>query len=278
MTAQIIDGRKIAGEILEKVKLEVGQLPFQPVFCDILVGDDPASTQYVKMKARAAERVGIKFREANFPSGISTEKLVEEIKKISAEKNMCGLIVQLPLPGAMDKQTVLDAIDPSIDVDSTGTVNTNLFYEGKAYVEFPTAAAVMALLKNTGEDLKTKNIAVLGFGQLVGRPVSFLLEQKGCKVNLIRSKTPNPEELIRAADVIISAVGKPKLITGSKIKSGAIIIDAGTAESDGGITGDVDFDSVKNIASFVSPVPGGVGPVTVAMLLSNVLKVARAKN
>jgi methylenetetrahydrofolate dehydrogenase (NADP+)/methenyltetrahydrofolate cyclohydrolase len=150
-----------------------------------------------------------------------------------------------------------------------------LFYSGKAYVKFPTAAAVLELLENTGEDLANKNIVVIGFGQLVGRPVSFLLEQKGYKVNVITSKTENAEEIIKAADVIVSAVGKPKLVTGEKIKQGVIIIDAGTTESEGGIAGDVDFETVKDIASFISPVPGGVGPVTVAKLLYNVLLVAK---
>ncbi len=273
----VIDGKKIADEILEGVKSEVAKLSFQPVFCDVLVGEDAASAQYVKMKGRRAEKLGIKFRQADFPSSITTQDLISEIKNIGAEPNMCGLIVQLPLPANLDKQKVLDAIDPKIDVDSTGKVNTDLFYQGRAYVEFPTAAAVMELLDSTREDLKNKNITVIGFGQLVGRPVGFLLKQRGYKVNIVRSKTQNADELIKNADVIVSAVGKPKFITSHKIKSGAIVIDAGTAESDGGIVGDVDFETVKNVASFISPVPGGVGPVTVAKLLSNVLKVAKMK-
>jgi methylenetetrahydrofolate dehydrogenase (NADP+)/methenyltetrahydrofolate cyclohydrolase len=135
----------------------------------------------------------------------------------------------------------------------------------------------MEMLKFAGQNLTEKNILVMGYGQLVGRPVSYLLEKMGCRVTVARSKTENVEELLKSADVVVSAVGKPKLITGDKIKSGAIVIDAGTAESEGGIVGDVDFESVKNFASFISPVPGGVGPVTVAMLLLNVLKVAKIK-
>jgi methylenetetrahydrofolate dehydrogenase (NADP+)/methenyltetrahydrofolate cyclohydrolase len=271
----LIDGKKIAAEILENVKLEVAKLPFKPVFCDCLVGEDPASKQYVGMKQKAAERMGFKFRPANYPSDISTEQLIAEIKKISQEPNMCGLIVQLPLPATIDKQAVLDAIDPKIDVDCTGEVNTNLFYQGKAYVEFPTAAAVMELLDSTKADFTNKKCLVVGFGQLVGRPVSFLLEQRGLTVDVARSNTENILELMRQADIIVSAVGKSKLITGGKIKSGCIIIDAGTSESNGGIVGDVDLESVKDIAGIVSPVPGGVGPVTVAKLLFNVLKVAK---
>jgi methylenetetrahydrofolate dehydrogenase (NADP+)/methenyltetrahydrofolate cyclohydrolase len=271
----ILDGRKIAQSILEQVKSEVAKLPFQPVFCDVLVGDDPASKQYVGMKGRTAEKVGMKFRSANYPASITTAGLIAEIKKISQEPNMCGLIVQLPLPLSIDKQAVLDAIDPKIDVDCTGRINTELFYRGKAYVEFPTAAAVMEILEETKANLKQKNCLVIGYGQLVGKPVSFLLEQRDLKVDVARSKTENILELLKQADVIVSAVGKAKLVTGDKIKPGCIIIDAGTSESDGGIVGDVDFESVKAVAGFVSPVPGGVGPVTVAKLLSNVLKVAK---
>jgi methylenetetrahydrofolate dehydrogenase (NADP+)/methenyltetrahydrofolate cyclohydrolase len=271
----LIDGRKIAKEILSEIKLEVNKLSFRPVFCDVLVGSDPASKQYVGMKARAAEQVGFKFRPANYPSDITTHELITEIKKISREPHMCGLIVQLPLPLAIDKQAVLDAIEPKIDVDCTGKINTDLFYAGKAYVKFPTAAAVMELLDSAKTDLKNKSCLVVGFGQLVGRPVSFLLEQRGLQVNVARSKTENILELMKQADVIVSATGKPKLITGEKIKPGSIIIDAGTSESDGGIVGDVDLASVRDVAAFVSPVPGGVGPVTVAKLLSNVLKVAK---
>lgn len=271
----LLDGKQIAQSILDDIKVQVAQLPFQPVFCDVLVGEDPASAQYVKMKARAAERVGIKFRSADYPATITTEQLVSEIKNIGQEPNICGLIVQLPLPPSLDKQAVLDAIEPSIDVDATGKVNTDLFYAGKAYVEFPTAAAVMAILDTAITDYHGKKFLVIGFGQLVGKPVSFLLEQRGATVDIARSKTENILELMKNADVIVSAVGKPKLVSGDKIKSGAIVVDAGTSESDGGIVGDVDFESVKNIASAVSPVPGGVGPVTVAMLLQNVLKVAK---
>lgn len=317
----ILDGKSIAQKILNNVKIQVAQLPFQPVFCDVLVGEDPASAQYVRMKAKAAEAAGLKFRQANFPGNISTVNLISEIKKIDQEPNLCGLIIQLPLPAGLDRQAVLDAIDPKIDVDATGQVNTDLFYAGKAYLEFPTAAAIMAILdsataspsgvipsgqglseaknlltsdfdqvlngpsthslRSFGRDDKVyKNLKflVIGQGQLVGRPVSFLLKQRGYEVSIADEFTGNTAELLKSADVIITATGRHKLITGEKIKSGVIIIDAGTSESKGGIVGDVDFESVKNVASAVSPVPGGVGPVTVAMLLQNVLKVAKSKN
>ncbi len=271
----IIDGKKIAEDILNEIKSEVEKLKFQPIFCDILVGDDPSSVQYVKMKAKTAERVGMKFLNANYPATISTEDLILEVKKLNAVPNLCGLIMQLPLPESISKQEVLDAIDPRIDVDCTGKVNTDLFYKGRAYMRYPTALAVMEALDSLEINFERKKFLVVGYGQLVGKPVNYLLEKRRLMVDVARSKTPDIFDLMKKADVIISAVGKPNLITGDKIKPGVVVIDAGTSEADGGVVGDVQFDSIKDIASFISPVPGGVGPVTVAKLLSNVLKVAK---
>ena len=274
----IIDGKKIAAEILYEIKQQVAVLPFVPVFCDILVGSDPASAQYVKMKAEAAEKIGMKFLNANFPASITTEQLEAEIKKINLTPFLCGLIIQLPLPEHINKTLVLNAIDPKIDVDCTGEINTQLFYSGKAYLEYPTARAVMKILDGCGIDLKTKQSLIIGFGQLAGRPVSFFFEQRGWPHAVARSKTENIAKLLKEADVIISAVGKPNLITGEKIKPGSIIIDAGTSEDGaGGVVGDVDFASVSKTASLVSPVPGGVGPITVACLLENVYNAAKSK-
>lgn len=274
---QIIDGKKLSQEILENIKKEVAELPFQPVFCDVLVGDDPASVQYVRMKAKTAESVGIKFHNANFPADIGTAELSTEIKKINEIQNMCGLIIQLPLPAQIDRQTVLDAVSGDIDVDCLGAGASEKFYAGDTELGFPTALACIALLDSLGMDLQHKNIVVLGQGPLVGKPVAALLKFRGLEPNIITSKTENKEQIIKKADVIISGIGKGKYITGEMIKKGAVLIDAGTSELEGGIAGDVDLDSVRNVASFVSPMPGGVGPVTVAMLLKNVLIVAKKK-
>jgi methylenetetrahydrofolate dehydrogenase (NADP+)/methenyltetrahydrofolate cyclohydrolase len=271
----IIDGRKIAAQIKERLKAEVAALSFQPVFCDILVGDNAVSAQYVAMKGKAAQEVGIRFERADLPGGATTEQVIETIERLNREPHMSGLIVQLPLPSHIDRKKVLDAIDPRIDVDSTGEANTTLFYDGKGALVFPTAAAVMELLDSTGVNLTGKNILMVGQGALVGRPVTFLLRQRGLNVTTADIDTKDVPGLIRQADVVISATGQGKMIKGDMIKPGAIIIDAGTSESDSGIVGDVDFDSVAPVASFLSPVPGGVGPVTVAKLLENVVKVAR---
>jgi methylenetetrahydrofolate dehydrogenase (NADP+)/methenyltetrahydrofolate cyclohydrolase len=271
----IIDGRKISQQILKQLQTEVAKLPARPIFCDILVGDDPVSAQYVRMKGKQAESIGMKFRQAEYPATINTEQLIQEIQKINQTPDLCGLIVQLPLPKHLDKTAVLNAIASDIDVDCTGAVNSEKFYAGKGDLVFPTAAAVMALLDSLNLDLGKKKFAVVGQGELVGKPVSFLLKQRNYQLRVADIKTKNTASIIKNADVVISAVGKPKLITGEMVKAGSIIIDAGTSESKCGIVGDVDFESVKNIANYLSPVPGGVGPMTVAMLLKNVLSVAQ---
>lgn len=282
---QIIDGKRLCGEILSKIKKEVVTLAFTPVFCDVLVGNDQSSVQYVKMKAKTAESVGIKFHNANFPASITTEELIKEIKILNKVENMCGIIVQLPLPESLDKRAILDSIDPRFDVDCLGALASEKFYnnyDSQTDLGYPTALACMALLDSLNLNLTnprqggtSKKIVVLGQGMLVGKPVTALLKFHGLNPIIIRSKTENKEKLIKEADVIISGMGKGKYISGDMIKLGAVLIDAGTSESNGGIVGDVDLESARNVAGYISPVPGGVGPVTVAMLLNNVLKVAK---
>ncbi len=273
----IIDGRKIRDNILEEVKKEIKTLNFQPLFCDVLVGDDPVSRQYVEMKAKTAESIGIKFHNVYFPESIKNEDLILEIEKIKDIPNMCGLIVQLPLPAQFDKQKILNAISPSVDVDCLNEETSNLFYSNKSLIGFPTALACVEILDSLNTDLENKNIVVLGRGMLVGKPVAYILKNRGYKVEVVSSQTENANEIIKNADVIISAMGKGKFIKGDMIKEGAIVIDAGTSESTGGIVGDVDLESVEKKASYISPVPGGVGPVTVAILLKNVLLTAKNK-
>src|SRR3989344_4725712 len=241
----IIDGRKIRDEILEKVKEGVKMLPFKPIFCDVLVGEDPSSVQYVQMKERTAEAVGISFYPANFPASITTDDLVREINVLNNMKDMCGIIIQLPLPGHIDRDRVLNSIDPRLDVDCLGKVGSEKFYNNSD--------------SENG----------------LGSPVTALLRFRNLSPIPIASQTEDKETLIKQADVIISGMGKGKYITGEMIKEGVTLIDAGTSEIESSIVGDVDLESVKGVAGYVSPVPGGVGPVTVAMLLNNVLTVAK---
>ncbi len=270
---QLIDGRKLRDSILETLKIRVKALPFQPVFCDVLVGTNGASAQYVRMKAKTAESIGLMVHHAEFPENITTEELIEKIKEINDIPHMAGLIVQLPLPEHIDRTQVLNAINPKIDVDCLTEVNADSFYKGEVVPVFPTARAVIATLDFVG-DAAGKYIVVVGQGMLVGKPVTYLLNERGYTIETVTRTTENPKEIISHADIIISATGAGKFIKGDMIKEGAIIIDAGTSESNGAIVGDVDLESVSDKASFVSPTPGGVGPVTVAMLLENVVSVA----
>ncbi len=263
----IIDGKKLREELLAEVKVEVTKLAFVPVFCDVLVGEDPVSLQYVRMKNKMAESVGIKFHNAVFLSSITTVELVKEIKVLNNIPNMCGIIIQLPLPKNLDTKKILASIDSKIDVDC---LNGN-------FENSPTAKAIILILDSLKLDLYSKKIILLGSGPLVGQPVAKILEKRGLKFKIIGRDTENKEALIKEADIIISGAGDPSFIKGDMIKKGAVLIDAGTSESGAGIVGDVDLDSVKDVASFVSPVPGGVGPVTVAMLLKNVLQVAKSR-
>ena len=192
---------------------------------------------------------------------------------------MCCIIIQLPLPVHIDRQAILDAISPKLDVDCLGKIMSEKFYSGGSADEmgFPTALACMTMLDSLQIDLVKLKIVVLGQGILVGRPVTALLKFRNISPVAITSQTPDKEKIIKEADIIISAIGKAKYLTGEMIKQGVIVIDAGASELDGSVVGDVDLESVKNVASYISPVPGGVGPVTVAMLLNNVLTVAKSK-
>ena len=189
ITALSIWGGGFSGgdRILVEIKKEVVSLPFQPIFCDVLVGEDPSSVQYIKMKAKTAESVGIKFHNASFPYNISTEDLIKEIKILNTIPNMCGIIVQLPLPETLDRRKILDAIEPSLDVDCLGSIASEKFYKGESVLGFPTALACMELLESTGVSFQNKKIVVLGQGDLVGKPVASMLKLRGFSPEIIKS-------------------------------------------------------------------------------------------
>jgi methylenetetrahydrofolate dehydrogenase (NADP+)/methenyltetrahydrofolate cyclohydrolase len=268
---EIIDGRKIRDEILAGLKERVAALPFVPVFCDVLVGNDPASRQYVDMKDKVAESLGIEAYGAHFPEEITTEELIEEMGKIAILPGMSGLIIQLPMPAHIDARAVLDAVPLAFDVDALSTEASDLFYSDTPAFVFPTAAAVMAILDSLDIPLLDMSVCMIGKGMLVGKPVAHLLAARGISVDVIDSETEDKEETIRMADIVISATGVAGLVTGEMLKEDAIVIDAGTSESGAGIAGDIERSSVEKVAATLSPVPGGVGPVTVAMLMANVV-------
>lgn len=273
----LIDGKKLRDGLLENIKKEVEKLPFSPVFSDVMVGDDKVSLSYVKIKEKFANMAGIKFRETILSNNITTEEVIEQVRNLNNVPFISGVIVQLPLPSHINTEEVLNSIDTNLDVDCLSGESTLRFYNNNPIFSYPTALACVYILESLPLDLKDKNILVIGNGRLVGRPVSHLLKSKGLNITTVDSKTENRDDLIKEADVIITAIGQGKFLTGDMVKSGVVIIDAGTSEEDGGIVGDVDIDSMQDVASYITPTPGGVGPMTVAMLLLNILESAKRK-
>ncbi|MEK7651636.1 MAG: bifunctional 5,10-methylenetetrahydrofolate dehydrogenase/5,10-methenyltetrahydrofolate cyclohydrolase [Patescibacteria group bacterium] len=273
----IIDGRKIAREILDQLKIEVASLGFKPKLIDVFVGSDPVIESYVNIKAKRAFETGIDFEIKKYPQDVLEETLVADIKKMNSVENICGLIVQLPLPKHLDKQAVMNAINPDIDVDMITSVSLGELFTGQQKIMPATASAILKMIQGLNIDLPGKHVLVVGAGDLVGKPVTFLLMQAGATVTVANQSTQDLSSLCLSADIIISGTGVPGLIKPSMVRAESIVIDAGTAESNSGISGDVDFEGIKDKVFAVSPVPGGVGPVTVAMLLSNVVAVAKRR-
>jgi methylenetetrahydrofolate dehydrogenase (NADP+)/methenyltetrahydrofolate cyclohydrolase len=274
---KILDGKKISKEILQQLKQDVSKLPFKPIFCDVLVGDNSVSSSYVNIKGRTAERVGLSFRLEQLPVSVSEGDLKERIGQLNKLENLCGLIVQLPLPPHINRQAVLDAIDPHLDIDCLTSENTKKFYQGHRALVPPTAGAIMKIVESLPKSMQLGQYVIVGQGQLVGKPVTELLKRQRRSVTIANSKTTNLATVTQKADVLISGTGQAGLISSTFVKNGCAVIDAGTAELEGGIVGDVDFESIKQKAGFITPVPGGVGPVTVSMLLYNVVEVAKQK-
>jgi methylenetetrahydrofolate dehydrogenase (NADP+)/methenyltetrahydrofolate cyclohydrolase len=273
----IIDGKKIQIEILKRVKEELALLPYKPFFTDILIGSDPVNAKYVTMKKKTAEEIGFGYKDVVFDDNATTEEIVNVIQGLNEEKYMAGIIVQLPLPAQFDKQAILDAVSPEKDVDVLGSVASEFFYNNKSTLVLPTANAVIKILKSIDLDLDNKKIVILGQGPLVGKPVAYLLGNMGIPYEAVTKTTDEAvkNNLIKNADILISAMGSPHAVNSDMVKEGVIIIDAGTSEMEGSIVGDVDFASVGSKATYITPTPGGVGPVTVACLFENVLQVAK---
>lgn len=269
-----IDGREIAKQLNEQTKLRIEKLSFKPLLVDIVVGDDPASLSYVRIKQKKALEVGLDFELCHLPISSTTELVVNVINELSAKKELCGLIIQLPLPLTIDSHVVLNTIPERVDVDLLSDVSVEKFYSNNAKLTPPTPGAIMHILKSLKIDLTNKSILVLGQGELVGRPTAHILKQMGLMPQVADSSTENIMELLMQSDILISGVGKSGLVKGDQVKQDVIVIDAGTSETSGALSGDMDYDSVAPKAKLITPVPGGVGPVTVAKLLENVVIVA----
>ncbi|MFZ3023249.1 bifunctional methylenetetrahydrofolate dehydrogenase/methenyltetrahydrofolate cyclohydrolase FolD [Pseudomonas sp.] len=281
-TAQLIDGKAVAAQVVAEVRDEVSALRVQgiePALAVVLVGDDPASHVYVRNKVLRAEEVGIRSLEHRLPADCSAEQLLAVVAALNTDATVNGILVQLPLPAHIDENRVLQAIDPAKDVDGFHSENVGGLSQGRPVLTPCTPAGCMRLLKQTCGDLRGKHAVVIGRSNIVGKPMAALLLQADCTVTVVHSRSLNPQALCRQADIVIAAVGRPRMIDASWIKPGAVVIDVGInrIEEDGKsrLVGDVDFASVAAVASAITPVPGGVGPMTIALLMQNTLTAAR---
>jgi methylenetetrahydrofolate dehydrogenase (NADP+)/methenyltetrahydrofolate cyclohydrolase len=275
----ILDGKKLSEKIKDGLKSEVDELKKEgitPGLAVILVGDDPASHTYVKMKRNACQKVGIYSVVHEFPASITEKELLSTIKMINENPNIHGLLIQLPLPKHIDTTKVLEAVDPSKDVDGFHPYNMGRLVEGLDTFAPCTPLGVMEIFEEYSIDLKGKNVCVVGASNIVGKPMWALLVNAWATVDICHIETKNLAEHTKRADIVIVGVGKPDLITSDMVKEGVIIVDIGINRlSDGRLVGDVDFENVSKKASYITPVPGGVGPMTIAMLLKNTVKAAK---
>lgn len=278
MAAQIIDGKAISSKMREQIKQQVADLRVRtnkvPGLAVVLVGEDPASQVYVRNKERACQEVGIYSEVHRLPASTTQQHLLELVAQLNQRDEINGILVQLPLPEHIDEMAILRAILPDKDVDGFHAVNAGRLLNGEKGFVPCTPKGIIALIKSTGIDIKGKDAVVVGRSNIVGKPVSVLLLNENATVTICHSKTADLKAHTLRADILVAAVGKPNLITADMIKPGAIVIDVGTTKVDGKLTGDVHFDSAKEIAGWITPVPGGVGPMTITMLLANTVEAA----
>ena len=277
MTAQIIDGKSIALSVRQGLEPRVETLKAKgvtPGLTVVVVGDDPASAIYVRNKERASQKLGMNGTVLRMPGETTQEELLTVVRKLNADDSIHGILVQLPLPAHIDEHAILREIDPDKDVDGFHAMNAGRLLNGEKGFVACTPKGVMRLLETTGVDLNGKNAVVVGRSNIVGKPMALLLLQKNCTVTIAHSRTRNLAEVTRAADILVVAVGRAGMITGDMIKPGAIVMDVGINRVDGKVVGDVDFESAKEVASYITPVPGGVGALTIAMLMENAVEAA----
>jgi len=283
MAGVLIDGKKMAENIRAEIKIKSEKLHEKgivPGLAVILVGDNPASKIYVASKEKVAKEVGFYSKIYTLPENTKQEELIELIKKLSDDDKINGILVQLPLPKQIDRKMVLNAIPPQKDVDGFHPVNVGALVMGeKTAVEPCTPKGCMYMLESLPIDISGKKAVVIGRSNIVGKPAATMLMHRNATVTVCHSHTENLKDEVKNADIVIAAVGKPRFITGDMIKENAVVIDVGINRMpDGKITGDVDFESAKEKASYITPVPGGVGPMTIAMLMSNTLEAAMRQN
>lgn len=280
MSAQIINGKLIAENIKDELKKQILDFAYSPELAIIMVGNDYASDIYVRNKQREAAKIGIASHFHHFDEDISEEELLKVIEQLNQDAEVNGIIVQLPLPEHLNTHKIINAISPFKDVDGFHPLNTGKLQNNeKPYFVAATPLGIMKLLKTVCDDLSGKNAVIIGASLIVGRPLATLLLNQGCTVSVTHSKTENITEYTKKADIIVAACGVENLVKAEWIKDGAILIDVGINRLENGkICGDIDFEDVKEKAGAITPVPGGVGPMTIAMLLYNTMEAYKLQN
>lgn len=278
MSAKVLDGKKIAADYRANLAQEVEQLKAQgvtPNLTVILVGNDGASQSYVNNKKKSAEKIGMSSSIIHLDESTTEAALLEEIDKLNNDDNVHGILVQVPLPKQIDETKVLEKIAPEKDVDGFNPINIGRLYAGvETYIPC-TPLGIMEILKHADIDLEGKDVAVIGRSHIVGQPVAKLLTDANATVTLLHSRSKDMDAVLKRSDVIVSAVGKPGLVTKDVVKQGAVIVDVGNTVVDGKLIGDVVYDEVSEVAGAITPVPGGVGPLTITMVLNNTLLAAK---
>lgn len=276
---KIIDGKAVSAKVRQEIKKEVEKLKdkgITPGLAVVIVGQDPASRVYVNNKKKACLELGMYSEEYALPEETTQEELLRLVQKLNDKEDIHGILVQLPLPKHLDEKTVINNIDPKKDVDAFHPVNVGKIMIGD-YDYLPcTPAGIMELLKDTGIDLTGKECVVIGRSNIVGKPMAMLLLHQNATVTICHSKTRNLKEIVKRADIVVAAVGRANFVTADMVKEGAVVIDVGMNRLENGkLCGDVNFDEVSKIAGFITPVPGGVGPMTITTLMKNTLTAAQ---
>jgi len=281
VSAEIIDGKAVAQTVEREVASAIERLGFHPGLVAVRVGNDPASEIYVRNKAKKARELGLEGTERIFDESLSEDDLLAEVDRLNRDDTVDGILVQLPLPKQIDAKKVIDAISPAKDVDGFHPLNVGMLHLGRPTLVPCTPAGVMRLIESTGVGIDGTNAVVIGRSDIVGKPMASLLLQRSATVTICHSRTRDLAGVARQADILVAAIGKPRFVTADMIKPGAIVIDVGinrlVEDGKGKLAGDVDFAAAREVASWITPVPGGVGPMTIAMLMKNTVTAAERR-
>ena len=275
--AKIIDGKEFARSVRREIRRQVKRLKFRPGLAVVQVGDDPASTVYVSNKEKDCRYVGFHSEVHRMPAETPQTAVIEQIHTLNSRENIHGIIAQMPVPDSIDGNAIINVITPEKDADGLTLVNLGNLLINREQIVPCTPAGIIRLIESTGAEIEGSHTVCVGRSSLVGKPVGLMLLNRNSTVTYCHTRTRELSSETRQADILIAAAGRPKLITADMIKPGAVVIDVGITIAEGGFVGDVDFESAKGVAGFITPVPGGVGPMTRAMLLENTLKLALAQ-